>query len=84
MWFLLFVFVGARVVDGVSVCRPRGWRRRMGVARLCATARLWSCVVPQPNNLHSTLPCTSRDGWLARICVAPAGHGGNPASVAGR
>ena len=53
MWFLLFVFVGARVVDGVlGVCRPKEWRRRRGVARLVPTARLWSCVC-----YHSRTTC---------------------------
>ena len=67
MWFLLFVFVGARVVDGVSVCRPRGWRRRMGVARLCYRAAWVLCC------------CHSRTTRIARFHVRleTAGWHGN-------
>ncbi len=62
MWFLLF----SPRDDGVlSVCRPSEWRRRMGVPRLCYRA-VCALALPQPNNLHTKPPCTSRDGWLAR------------------
>ena len=72
MWFLLFVFVGVRV-DGVGVCRPRGWRRRMGVARLCyrargcafgAAASRKSCIINIP---------ASQDRWLVRKYAWAAG-----------
>ena len=64
MWFLLFVFVGARAVDGVGVCRPRCGVEGL-VSRDCVTARLWSCVC-----YHSRATCIARfhvrletDGW---------------------
>ena len=60
MWFLLFVFVGARVVDGVlGVCRPREWRRRRGVPRLCYRAVGRAVAARQPKILHGKHPCVS-------------------------